>query len=379
MTQNNYFNASINVLEVDGEDLFFTTNITHPNFKLDTSNGNITYLPSNDDVGIIYANISVFDENYTKDVVNISLIVNNHNDRPETLIIISPSNDTEFTVLDFIKFNGTCDDKDLHIIGTKEKLSFIWWSNKEGKIGEGSNLNDILLVEGEHEITLEVKDAEGLTNTASIIIHVNKNEAGTIIEPPFCTLTSPNDEEIINNLSITLEWETNFTKPDMITYNVFLDSDANPTTLIAEKITDTKLFINNLEDKKSYYWQVIPYLGPIKGNCTSGTRHFNVDIDYIPEDDDSNKSVSTNMFFLIISVILIVVIIIFAVILIKKKKKNRGINKISTISPEKSLHWNNNNQFQQISQQQQLAKQIHQPNYVQQNNRYYCYHCQKYV
>lgn len=336
LVQNKYFNATINVTEIDGERLSFENNISLSKFYLNYQNGSIIFLPSNADVGIIYMNITVIDKNNTKDTANITFIIENINDKPEMPKIISPLHLNTFKTTGFIIFNGTCDDKDFHIEDSEEELRFIWWSSINGKLGEGPLLDNILLTEGKHNITLEVIDKGGLNNTKSIIINVIKDDISVIIVPPFCTLLSPKDGQIINTLSINLAWETNFTKPEMITYNVFFDSHLNPRTLIAEQINGTKIFINDLEDGRTYYWTIIPYLGEIQGNCTSGVREFKVDLDYVPGGD-----VSKDSYFeisIMISIIIIVIIIfIFSFIYRRKRIRQELLSKKAvTIKPRLS-------------------------------------------
>ncbi len=375
LTQNEYFNATMNVLEVDGEQLSFTTNISMPNFNFGRSNGSIVFLPSNDDVGIIYTNITVTDENLTKDIVNITFIVNNVNDRPEVPVIVSPLDGDEFKTTDIIKFNSKCDDKDLYIAGVFEELKISWWSDIGGKIGDGPLLAGIFLTEGQHQITLRVTDQEGLSNTASISINIVKDNSGFSLTSPFCTLLEPNNGETINTLSVDFTWKTNFTKPELITYNVFIDTNPNPQTLIAAKITNLTYCAENLENGKTYYWTVIPYLGNIKGNCTSDIRYFKTDLDYVPKDNDVGKTIidDSTMAILIIVVIIIIALVLIFIIIMKKKKESvkNSIEQPASIdlyTQPQQYHQQYPQQYPQQVPQQHPLQDPYQP---QQQDQYY--------
>jgi hypothetical protein len=174
--QNEYFNASIDIIEVDGEPVSFQTDISDQNFELAVDTGDITYYPTNDDAGKKYFNITVTDKNQTSDFVNIIFVVENINDKPGKPTIVTPIDNEEYSTTDSITFSGTCDDPDLNIPGVDEELRFIWSSDIDGKIGEGSTLENSLLSKGLHEITLEVKDRAGLNNTASIRLNIIKDD-----------------------------------------------------------------------------------------------------------------------------------------------------------------------------------------------------------
>ncbi|MCK5561198.1 MAG: FG-GAP repeat protein, partial [Thermoplasmata archaeon] len=107
-----HFKVNINVTEYDNEGCVFGTNISLSNFHLDQNRGNVSFLPTNENVGIIYGNISVTDENQTSDTVNITLLINNANDVPLKPIINLPVNNSIWNTNDLIGFNGTCDDPD---------------------------------------------------------------------------------------------------------------------------------------------------------------------------------------------------------------------------------------------------------------------------
>ncbi|MCK5560478.1 MAG: hypothetical protein KAJ51_07785, partial [Thermoplasmata archaeon] len=96
------------------------------------------------------------------------------NDPPRLPNIITPQNGEKISYGKPIDFYGTCNDPDL----PDDDLTFNWFSSKDGNLGEGIQLTGIKLSPGEHLITLEVRDSENETSTASINIIVKKEVEG---------------------------------------------------------------------------------------------------------------------------------------------------------------------------------------------------------
>jgi hypothetical protein len=66
-----------------------------------------------------------------------------------------------------ISFTATCEDPDL-VYG--DELTFRWFSNISGELGEGSNIKNVLLSPGEHLISLIVSDIAGDKAFADIVL-----------------------------------------------------------------------------------------------------------------------------------------------------------------------------------------------------------------
>ncbi|MCK5772813.1 MAG: hypothetical protein KAH57_03415, partial [Thermoplasmata archaeon] len=79
--EDNWFNSTIEYIEVDGEACTIFIQGDYPNLKIE--NDTIQFLPTNDDVGVINITLVVQDQNGTIDTVNISFIISNTNDPPE--------------------------------------------------------------------------------------------------------------------------------------------------------------------------------------------------------------------------------------------------------------------------------------------------------
>ena len=118
-----------------------------------------------------------------------------------------------------------------------------------------------------------------------------------------------------------------------------------------------KFFLDNLENSKTYYWTVIPYLGEIKGNCTSGIRSFKVDLDYNPKKDEDNDTTNQNI-LLIISIIIIILLILIILIFIynKKKEKNKAIKQKQEQLIKINLQNTSYQQYTQPQSQQQIQQ-----------------------
>ncbi len=113
----------------------------------------------------------------------------------------------------------------------------------------------------------------GPTETAPISIPVNL----WIPQVLSTTLVTPFDGSTLKDTSGGLEWA--FTAPGLtgVTFNVYLEADDEPSTLLAENHTATTIDIGSLEDGATYHWTVIPWYGTLEGACLSGVWSFTYD------------------------------------------------------------------------------------------------------
>jgi hypothetical protein len=271
-----WFNATIDVFDPDSDTVTFSTNLTIKNFNLDKNTGTISFLPSNENVGNLYCNISVDDGEGSSNYSNILFKIQNFNDPPFDLKIKSPAPNSEWKTSNLIDFIGSCDDPDLHIPESSEELSYEWSSNIIGKFGSNLEMHNLQLSKGKHTITLKVTDIEGESLSTSIEINIIDDGAVIVQDPPFVTLGAPINNKIINTTLIMLSWTTSFSKPNDLTYDVFIDTNAKPVKLKSSRQTGTSFLIEDLENNLTYYWTVIPYFGNLKGNCSSGVWSFSI-------------------------------------------------------------------------------------------------------
>ena len=83
----------------------------------------------------------------------------------------------------------------------------------------------------------------------------------------------------VNETNVTLEWKLRNTMSTEVEYHVFFSTGAEDLF----PVTRTKKMyftIEGLEEGITYYWTVIPYLGPVKGSCLSGIWNFSIDSEY---------------------------------------------------------------------------------------------------
>ncbi|UCH89282.1 MAG: DUF2341 domain-containing protein [Thermoplasmata archaeon] len=115
---------------------------------------------------------------YSSYTINIYVV--NKNDMP-TVEITSPSNFQTFMESDKITFSCIADDIDLDITDSDEDLTIEWYSNypQNTLLGKGAILSDVDLEPGMHIISVEVTDSGGETVTDSVTITVQEEESAT--------------------------------------------------------------------------------------------------------------------------------------------------------------------------------------------------------
>lgn len=88
---------------------------------------------------------------------------------PPTASIVQPESDEVFAQGVEVVFIGSGDDPDGPDL---EESAFVWSSNLDGEIGTGTQIGSDSLSVGDHLITLTVKDRDGLTGTATVVISI---------------------------------------------------------------------------------------------------------------------------------------------------------------------------------------------------------------
>ncbi len=113
------------------------------------------------------------------------------------------------------------------------------------------------------------KDNRGGESTSEIFTF------STNVAPAVPVLVTPEDNTQNLPLKPNLSWNT-VSDPDndVVTYDVILDTNANPSTKIAEGISSTNYTISqNLENETRYYWKIIASDGK-EGETESEVRSF---------------------------------------------------------------------------------------------------------
>ncbi|MCK5562444.1 MAG: hypothetical protein KAJ51_17720, partial [Thermoplasmata archaeon] len=157
--------------DIDGDTLVFLDNTSA--FDINYLTGNISFLPTNKDIGDIYVNITVSDVNDTnfEDWIIVQFTILNVNDPPVAQINY-PMNGSIIYQDDYISFEGAGFDPDIPF---GDVLLFEWTSDLDGVLGVGEEIYVYYLSVGLHQITLNVTDSEGLFDEDVITIFVEKN------------------------------------------------------------------------------------------------------------------------------------------------------------------------------------------------------------
>jgi hypothetical protein len=100
---------------------------------------------------------------------NITVEVTPVNDAPGPAKITSPDDGEELDWGRMVTFTGECPDADEPY---GEILTFTWTSDIDGELGTGETIEDVLLSEGTHGITLTVTDLERASAEAQLTITV---------------------------------------------------------------------------------------------------------------------------------------------------------------------------------------------------------------
>ncbi|MFC2110600.1 fibronectin type III domain-containing protein, partial [Bacteroidota bacterium] len=75
---------------------------------------------------------------------------------------------------------------------------------------------------------------------------------------PFApTLVSPELNAEIDGTSTTLSWSASDIDGDTLTYDVYLDTNEDPTTLVSENLSGTTFNATNLTATSTYYFKVV--------------------------------------------------------------------------------------------------------------------------
>ncbi len=160
----------INAYDVEGDDLLFSIDPKRAN--LNSSTGEVTFLPGNDDVGWLNFTVSLFDNVNPSKKVTMSFAVNikNVNDPMDDPRIISPTSMEKVNWNVSVGLRGICTDPDYDY---GQVLNYSWSSNQSGHLGYEATSSWRFVKSGLHNITLTVTDGE-FTKTVSVVFEVGE-------------------------------------------------------------------------------------------------------------------------------------------------------------------------------------------------------------
>ena len=245
-----------------------------PNCRFSGETGAFSILPTNDMVGVYQVNFSVDDGGIANSSASrkISLEILNANDPPGIPEILTPANNSVVDMDQPVNFSAICDDPDLRIPSAGEVLSFCWSSSLDGSIGEGQTLRGVKLEYGVHMITVSARDRSGASSSARITLTVRPPPSMPI---PFVNLTAPVDGSQLHNSTIRLSWTTDFEDESSLVYDVFLDANITPTTVVSRQ-HGTNYSATGLKEGLTYHWYVRPSVRNLEGVCFNGVWSFTV-------------------------------------------------------------------------------------------------------
>jgi hypothetical protein len=174
----------------DNDQLIFSTNIglalnlKPEDYSFDQYTGELKLYPPNRIatgeeyiVTVWVHDIPILGKSIT-DTKEYSFIIRNEWDKPKAKII-QPKNGDVFLDSEEIEFIGLCMDDDLKVPQLEESITYEWYSDQDGKIGEKEVTRNVLLTPGkaglEHKITLKVSDGK-FVSFAYIKISISKEE-----------------------------------------------------------------------------------------------------------------------------------------------------------------------------------------------------------
>jgi PKD repeat protein len=176
VNEDQWLNFTITATDPDFDVNFsFKSNISRANFNIEPYTGKLSFHPTNDDVGILFVNISVKDEGALKDYDEFKITINNVNDPPTKPVIASPEYDAKFKTKELVEFQaGICQDIDIGDI-----ITYSWdfdFSNGIQQDKLGREVNHTYVAPGKYKVTLTISDG---TVHKSTFILVNITKSGT--------------------------------------------------------------------------------------------------------------------------------------------------------------------------------------------------------
>jgi hypothetical protein len=249
-----------------------TTN-TSSWLRLDPVGGVLTGIPTNDDVGKYWVNVTVKDLAGTFDYHNFTLMVENTNDVPLITSIpilnaisaysyIYDVNATDVDVGNVLTYSLDTKPVNMTIVPTS---GLIEWT-------------PTMLQGGSNHVVVNVSDGHcSVTQAFDITVVV------PTVFPPVVTLLSPPNAGNITTTNIALSWSWKDPDSNNLSFDIYLgkvraDVEAkDPLVNIAKALTQTAVSTPDLEKGTTYYWTVIPNDGENIGRCTSGVWSFMVD------------------------------------------------------------------------------------------------------
>lgn len=187
----------------------------------------------------------------------------NPNTKPVAAFTITPLSGTADTIFTFDGSESSDQES------SPEELEIRWdWKNDGTWDTEYSTVKIIThqyASTGSFDVTMEVKDPEGLTDQITHSLTVT--EEGNLPPSQPSDPTPANNEENLETTGITISWQCNDPEQDALEYDVFFGTE-DPPALVSEKQQAANFNPGNLDFNTTYFWKVIAY--DTHGNYTEG-------------------------------------------------------------------------------------------------------------
>lgn len=90
------------------------------------------------------------------------------------------------------------------------------------------------------------------------------------------SLSSPPDGAFVDAITVRLNWTHDYDGPESIKYDLVVDDEENPDTVIATSLTTGSYLLEDLVDGTTYYWKVVPLADDVPRDWVSEIRNFTV-------------------------------------------------------------------------------------------------------
>jgi hypothetical protein len=238
--------------------------------SIESTTGVLSGVPTNDNVGKCWVNVTVYDKAMAYAFHNFTLTVINTNDAP----VITSVPIQNIDIHDVYKYDVNATDVDvgdsLNYSLDKAPLSMTI-DRATGVI----TWKPVLQQEGANPVIVNVSDGHiSVTQTFDITMVVTWS--------PEVTLVGPADGSQLTSTMQGLVWTWKDQDSTKVSFDVYLgkvqaDVKAMATSVrIAHKLVTPDYMVTNLEPGATYYWTVIPSDAKNLGTCTNGIWSFTV-------------------------------------------------------------------------------------------------------
>jgi hypothetical protein len=297
----------------DYDEILFSDDTTL--FDIDTNTGEISFTPTNDDVGTHKVNISIDDQQLTDNLVweEFTITVKNVNDAPHTPVITSPEDGETYITDSKIEFLATCDDPDLYIEDSTERLSYEWTTNKSTSALSVDKEFSTKLEPGVHKIILTVNDRANERSSAEVTITVDINR---VLDTDLDGVPDYLDEDDDGD-GMPDSWELQYSLDPRDPSDASKDLDRDEVSNLDEYLGDD---------------------GKPGGDDSSNPKVRSSIPERKFESDDKGGSTFTSTYIIaIIAVVIIVIILITLFILLRRRKRDvevTGVSSAQALTPE---------------------------------------------